>query len=129
MPSYFFSLAATNEPGYPFALTDSVSVGGFGPNKAHDTLSLLIRIMSDEVKSVPSTRDLLRNSLLYRQFKAQREEILKHKWYESEKAGHDIGFDRALTDWTIKHRAEWLKRWKKREALAQAPQGERVSHQ
>ena len=69
--------------------------------------------MYDEAKSAPSTRDLLGNSLLYRQFQAQREEILKHKWYESEKAGHDIGFDRALTDWTIKHRAEWLKRWKK----------------
>jgi hypothetical protein len=97
-----------------FALCDRpVSVGGFGPNKAHDLLSLLIASMSDQPKSAPSTRDLLRNSLLYRQFQAQREEVLKHKWYESEKAGHDIGFDRALTDWAIKHRAEWLKRWKK----------------
>ena len=61
----------------------------------------------------PSTGDLLKNSLLYRQFQAEREEILKHKWYESEKAGRDIGFDQALTDWTIKHRAEWLRRWKK----------------
>ena len=51
--------------------------------------------------------------MLYRQFQAERAEILKHKWYESEKAGHDIGFDRALTNWTIKHRSEWLKRWKK----------------
>ena len=67
--------------------------------------------MVDEVKESPSTSDLLRNSLLYRHFQAQREEILKHKWYESERAGHDIGFDRALTGWTIKHRAEWLKRW------------------
>jgi hypothetical protein len=34
---------------------------------------------------------------------------LKHKWIESEKAGHDIGFERALTDWIIKHRSSWRK--------------------
>jgi hypothetical protein len=34
---------------------------------------------------------------------------MRHKWIESEKAGHDIGFERALTDWIIKHRATWRK--------------------
>lgn len=53
--------------------------------------------------------DLLRKSSLYREFQAEREEILKHKWLESEKAGHDIGFERALTDWIIKHRSKWRK--------------------
>jgi len=67
--------------------------------------------MSDEKKSQPSTSSLVTNSLLYRHFQAQRVEILKHKWYESERAGHDIGFDRAHADWSIKHRSEWLKRW------------------
>jgi hypothetical protein len=66
--------------------------------------------MSDEVKELPSNSDLLRNSLLYRHFEAQREEIMKHKWFESEKAGRDIGLDRARTDWTIRHHSEWLKR-------------------
>ena len=66
--------------------------------------------MFDETKSQPSMNGLLANSLLYRHFQAQRQEILKHKWYESEKAGYDIGFDRAYTDWSIKHRSEWLKR-------------------
>jgi Domain of unknown function (DUF4032) len=66
--------------------------------------------MSDEAKALPSTSDLLRNSLLYRHFQAQREEIMKHKWYESERAGHDIGFELALTDWTIKHYSSWLKK-------------------
>lgn len=51
--------------------------------------------------------DLLRNSSLYREFQAEREEILKHKWIESEKVGYDIGFERALTDWIVKHRSEW----------------------
>ncbi len=62
--------------------------------------------MSDETKEPP---DLLKNSSLYREFQAEREEILKHKWIESEKAGRDIGFERALTDWIIKHRSKWRK--------------------
>ncbi len=49
------------------------------------------------------------NSSLYREFLAEREEILRHKWLESEKAGYDIGFDRALLDWILKHRANWRK--------------------
>lgn len=53
--------------------------------------------------------DLVKNSSLYREFQAEREEILKHKWIESEKVGHDIGFERALTEWIIKHRSKWRK--------------------
>jgi hypothetical protein len=56
-----------------------------------------------------SGNDLLKNSSLYREFQAQREEILKHKWIESEKAGRDIGFEHALTDWIMKHRSKWRK--------------------
>ena len=65
--------------------------------------------MSDATKDAASANDLLRNSSLYREFQAERDEILKHKWIESEKAGHDIGFERALTEWIIKHRASWRK--------------------
>ena len=54
--------------------------------------------------------DLLRNSSLYREFLAEREEILRHKWLESEKAGIDVGFEQALTDWMVKHRSAWRKR-------------------
>ena len=53
--------------------------------------------------------DLVKNSVLYKEFLAEREEILRHKWIESEKAGHDIGFEQALTDWIIKHRSSWRK--------------------
>jgi hypothetical protein len=65
--------------------------------------------MSNEVKNSPSGNDLLKNSSLYREFQAEREEILRHKWIESEKAGSDIGFERALTDWIVKHRSKWRK--------------------
>lgn len=51
----------------------------------------------------------LQNSSFYKEFQAQREEIMKHKWYESEKAGRDIGWAWALIDWTIKFKTEWLK--------------------
>ena len=64
--------------------------------------------MADEKKELPAG-DLLKNSSLYREFQAERDEILKHKWIESEKAGHDIGFERALTDWIVKHRSKWRK--------------------
>jgi hypothetical protein len=49
----------------------------------------------------------VKNSVLYREFLAEREEILKHKWIESEKAGTDIGFEKALLDWILKHRSNW----------------------
>ncbi len=57
-----------------------------------------------------SGSDLLKNSTLYREFQAEREEILKHKWIESEKVGHDIGFEHALTDWIVRHRSKWRKK-------------------
>lgn len=46
-------------------------------------------------------------SSLYKEFLAEREEILRHKWLESEKAGKDIGFERALLDWIRRHRDGW----------------------
>jgi hypothetical protein len=65
--------------------------------------------MSDDRRNQLPANELLKNSSLYREFQAEREEILKHKWIESEKAGHDIGFERALTDWIVKHRSKWRK--------------------
>jgi hypothetical protein len=52
----------------------------------------------------------VKNSVLYKEFLAEREEILKHKWIESEKAGRDIGFEKALLDWIVKHRSNWRER-------------------
>jgi hypothetical protein len=50
---------------------------------------------------------LLESSALYKKFMEEREEILKHKWIESEKAGHDIGFEKALLNWVCHHREKW----------------------
>lgn len=51
--------------------------------------------------------DFAKNSGLYQEFLAEREEILRHKWLESEKVGHDIGFEKALLDWIRNYRDEW----------------------
>ena len=63
---------------------------------------------------MPSTQEdqsqFVKNSVLYKEFLAEREEILKHKWIESEKAGADIGFEKALLDWIVKHRSNWRER-------------------
>jgi len=49
----------------------------------------------------------LKNTRLYQEFLKEREEILKHKWIESEKAGKDVGFEWALLDWSINYRNTW----------------------
>ena len=55
----------------------------------------------------------VKNSVLYKEFLAERAEILKHKWIESEQAGKDIGFEKALLDWIVKHRSSWRERRRK----------------
>ena len=54
-----------------------------------------------------SSREFVKQSILYQEFLAEREEVLRHKWLESERLGHDIGFERALLDWIRKHRESW----------------------
>ena len=56
--------------------------------------------------------DFVKRSLIYQDYLAERNEILKHKWIESQKAGYDIGLERALTDWCVKYRAGWCK-WRR----------------
>ncbi len=72
--------------------------------------------MSAEPQSPDSTFDdrILRKSTLYQEFLAEREEILRHKWLESEKVGRDIGFERALLDWIRNHRDEWREAQRRR---------------
>ena len=65
--------------------------------------------MTEQAKTNPDPQSAMMNSSLYREFLAEREEILRHKWIESEKAGYDIGFERALLDWIVKHRSSWRK--------------------
>lgn len=63
--------------------------------------------MTSPVQESSSSREFVKQSSLYQEFLAEREEILKHKWLESERLGYDIGFERALLDWIRKHREGW----------------------
>jgi hypothetical protein len=45
----------------------------------------------------------------YTEFLCEREELMRHKWVMSEKAGKDVGFEAALVDWAFNHRSEWRK--------------------
>ena len=65
--------------------------------------------MRQQTKQTSRNTDLVKNLSLYKEFQAEREEILKHKWIESEKAGYDVGFDQALVDWIVNHRPSWRK--------------------
>ena len=58
---------------------------------------------------VTATEFSIYNSSVYKDFIEEREEVLKHKWLESEKKGYDIGYSAALIDWIIKHRTNWRK--------------------
>jgi hypothetical protein len=52
---------------------------------------------------------------------SQHEEIRKYKWLESEKAGKDIGWERARREWLAKHFPSWKQnRWQ--QALNEAMQ-------
>jgi hypothetical protein len=47
--------------------------------------------------------DWVKNTRIFRQWEDTQREIQLHKWYRSEEAGHDIGWERASVDWMIHH--------------------------
>ena len=62
---------------------------------------------SEIISNSSDNKEFIVRSSLYQEFLAERDEILRHKWIESEKKGKDIGFERALLDWIRKHRQKW----------------------
>ncbi len=78
--------------------------------------------MTSPVQEPATSREFVKQSSLYQEFLAEREEILKHKWLESERLGYDIGFERALLDWIRKHRESWRAARRQQQA-AQNPTG------
>lgn len=77
--------------------------------------------MTSPAQESSNSREFVKQSSLYQEFLAEREEILKHKWLESERLGYDIGFERALLDWIRKHREGW--RAARRQQQGVVPQG------
>lgn len=64
-------------------------------------------LMTSEKNKSSDKHEFVKQSSLYQEFLAEREEILRHKWLESERLGYDVGFERALLDWIRKHRDSW----------------------
>lgn len=46
---------------------------------------------------------------LYQKFIMIKNELLKHKWIESEKVGKDVGFEYTLIQWMQNHKKDWYK--------------------
>jgi hypothetical protein len=65
--------------------------------------------MSAEVSASEEDTSSRSGAGAYGDYLAERDEILRHKWLMSEKAGHDAGFEAALLDWAHHHRAQWRK--------------------
>ncbi|HMP89277.1 MAG TPA: DUF4032 domain-containing protein [Kiritimatiellia bacterium] len=53
----------------------------------------------NDVESKPD--DWLQSTRLFQCWNSMKQEILLHKWYQSEKAGYDVGWERAATNWMI----------------------------
>ena len=52
----------------------------------------------------------------FAEFQAELQEVMRYKWVESEKAGQDIGFEKALKQWSETLRPEWRKKWRESRA-------------
>jgi len=82
---------------------------------------------SSHRESEQSSHEFVKQSSLYQEFLAEREEILRHKWLESERLGYDIGFERALLDWIRKHRESW-RASRRLQATASSQQADSTPH-
>ena len=60
-------------------------------------------------KSNDNLDEFIKSSKLYKKFQEEKNEIDRLKWLESEKAGFDIGKEKAFYTWVIKHKKEWEK--------------------
>ena len=56
-------------------------------------------------------KDMYNRSSFYKRQVDEIHEVEKHKWFESEKAGRDIGGNAAMLDWMRKYRKTWNREW------------------
>lgn len=63
--------------------------------------------MSSPTMSESEDPSWLENTSLMAKWRSMKEEILRHKWLESEKEGRDIGWERAFVNWMAHHRVDF----------------------
>ncbi|EKD27318.1 MAG: hypothetical protein ACD_79C00761G0003 [uncultured bacterium] len=51
--------------------------------------------------------DVVLGSKFYKEYCLKKEQILQYKWIESEKAGKDIGLDKAWLQWESRYYNMW----------------------
>jgi hypothetical protein len=61
----------------------------------------------NQKSAVPEPPEPLAETELWLRFVDELDEISRHKWIESQKAGNDIGAERAIREWLQKHHALW----------------------
>ena len=59
--------------------------------------------MQQDMCTPCADQEWVRRTRLFREWETIRQSILEHKWYESEKAGYDIGWQRAAHDWWTRY--------------------------
>jgi len=72
-----------------------------------DYAIFFLKVKTICVNSSPMN-EFVQRSFLLKLFIEEREEILRHKWVLSERAGRDVGYDAALFSWLRNHKAKWL---------------------
>jgi hypothetical protein len=65
--------------------------------------------MYDETKAPHSANDLPPPSSPHSECQPASAETLQQHGMESERIARDIGFERALTEWIMKHRTNWCR--------------------
>jgi hypothetical protein len=48
-----------------------------------------------------SSRFPIEETLLYKKYKEESDHITRNKWYMSQRAGSDVGWEKALLDWLL----------------------------
>ena len=65
--------------------------------------------MNDSPNKLSDIAFPISGSNIYQRWLDERENISKNRWYLSEIAGHDVGWDHARWDWDMRFRSVWLK--------------------
>ena len=103
---YLAQIARTDiDQGGPLTITaNSVDI-------KQETVAFLIVALTEYENCRQITKaqppEPLADTPLWQRFVDELDEISRHKWTESQKAGYDIGAERAIRDWLQKHRALW----------------------
>ena len=65
-------------------------------------------------KDLDMNANVMNSDPLLELIQHKQDEVAKYKWIESQKAGQDIGWERATAEWLEKHFPEWERQQRSR---------------